>query len=60
MPWMWPDLIFQFLPEGRKHARYLNIIHEFTGKVIKDRAQEFHASDIQGKRAAFLGKFFYP
>jgi len=59
MPWMWPDLIFKLLPEGREHDRYLNIVHQFTKKVIQDRAQAFHASEIHGKRSAFLGKFFY-
>jgi len=56
MPWLWPDLIFKVLPEGREHDRCLNIIHEFTRKVIHDRAQEFHASEAHGKRSAFLGK----
>jgi cytochrome P450 family 4 subfamily V len=59
MPWMWPDLIFKLLPEGREHDRCLNIVHQFTKKVIQDRAQAFHASEIHGKRSAFLGKFFY-
>jgi hypothetical protein len=57
MPWMWPDLIFKLLPEGREHDRYLNIVHQFTQKVIQDRAQAFHASEIHEKRSAFLGKF---
>ncbi len=56
MPWMWPDWIFKWLPEGREHDRYLKIIHQFTGKVIEDRAQSFHANEIQGKHSAFLGK----
>jgi hypothetical protein len=57
MPWMWPDLLFKLLPEGREHDQCLNIIHQFTGKVIEERAQEFHANEIRGKRSAFLGKF---
>jgi hypothetical protein len=57
MPWMWPDLLFTLLPEGREHDQCLNIIHQFTGKVIENRAQEFHANEIRGKRSAFLGKF---
>ena len=58
MPWMWPDLLFKLLPEGREHDRCLNTIHQFTKKVIQDRAEAFHAKDIRGKRSAFLGKFF--
>jgi hypothetical protein len=58
MPWMWPDLLFKLLPEGREHDRCLKTIHQFTGKVIEDRAKAFHASEIHGKRSAFLGKFF--
>ncbi|UJR08122.1 hypothetical protein I4U23_012399 [Adineta vaga] len=54
MPWMWPDIVFQFLPEGREHDRHLNTVHQFTKKVIDDRARDFHASNIQGKRLAFL------
>jgi hypothetical protein len=58
MPWMWPDWVFKFLPEGREHERCLNIVHQFTQKVIQDRAQAFQASENRGKRSAFLGKFF--
>ncbi|CAF4995242.1 unnamed protein product, partial [Rotaria sp. Silwood1] len=54
MPWLWPDLIFKLLPQGRNHDRYLKIVHEFTKKVIDDRAQEFHADENRGKRSAFL------
>ena len=59
MPWLWPDWIFNMLPEGREHARCLNIAHEFTGKVIEDRAKAFQASEFHGKRSAFLGKNFF-
>jgi hypothetical protein len=59
MPWMWPDLLFKLLPEGREHDRCLNTIHQFTEKVIQDRAQAFHANDIQRKRSAFLGNLFF-
>lgn len=55
MPWMWPDTIFKLLPDGRAHARYLDIVHRFTKKVIDDRARDFHASEMKGKRSAFLG-----
>ncbi|CAF1068446.1 unnamed protein product [Adineta steineri] len=54
MPWMWPDFLFNLLPEGREHNRCLNIVHQFTKKVIHDRAQDFHANQIHGKRSAFL------
>ncbi|CAF4209047.1 unnamed protein product [Adineta steineri] len=54
MPWMWPNFLFNLLPEGREHNRCLNIVHQFTKKVIDDRAQDFHANQIHGKRSAFL------
>ncbi|CAF5178080.1 unnamed protein product, partial [Rotaria magnacalcarata] len=54
MPWLWPDLIFKILPQGRAHDRYLKIVHQFTKKVIDDRAQAFHADEIRQKRSAFL------
>ncbi|CAF3997706.1 unnamed protein product [Adineta steineri] len=54
MPWMWPDFLFNLLPEGREHNRCLNIVQQFTKKVIHDRAQDFHANQIHGKRSAFL------
>ncbi|CAF0907860.1 unnamed protein product, partial [Adineta ricciae] len=54
MPWMWPDTIFKLLPDGRAHDRYLHIVHQFTKKVIDDRARDFHASEIKGRRSAFL------
>ena len=56
MPWLWPEWIFKMLPEGREHERCLKIAHQFTGKVIQDRAQAFQASEIHGKRSALLGK----
>ena len=59
MPWMWPDLLFKLIPDGREHDRCLNTIHQFTGKIIQDRAEAFHANDIHGKRSAFLGNFFF-
>ena len=58
MPWLSSDLMFKFLPEGREHDRCLNIIHNFTKKVIDDRAQAYENSQIYGKRSVFLGKFF--
>ncbi|CAF4343051.1 unnamed protein product, partial [Rotaria sordida] len=59
MPWLWPDLLFKLLPEGRDHDRNLNIIHQFTKKVIDDRAQAFRADENRGKRYAFLGNCFF-
>ncbi|UJR12468.1 hypothetical protein I4U23_016644 [Adineta vaga] len=54
MPWLWPDFLFNLLPEGREQNRCLKIVHQFTKKVIHDRAQNFHANGIDGKRLAFL------
>lgn len=56
MPWLWPDLLFKLMPEGREHDRCLNIVHNFTSKVIEDRARDFHADNVRSKRSAFLGK----
>lgn len=57
MPWLWPDLLFRWTPQGREHDRCLKIIHDFTGKVIQDRMNDFEADRIVGKRAAFLGEY---
>jgi hypothetical protein len=56
MPWMWPDWIFKWLPEGREHDRYIKTANRFVEKVIQNRAQAFHANEIQGKHSAFLGR----
>ncbi|CAF1079722.1 unnamed protein product [Adineta steineri] len=54
MPWLWPDFLFNLLSEGREQNRCLKIVHQFTKKVIDDRAQNFHANETDGKRLAFL------
>lgn len=56
MPWLWSDRLFKLTPEGREHERCLKIIHQFTQKVIADRAEAFQADQVQSKRSAFLGK----
>lgn len=56
MPWLWPKPLFDLLPDGREHSRCLNIVHQFTRKVINDRARAFQADEIHGKRPVFLGK----
>ncbi|KAJ8335908.1 hypothetical protein SKAU_G00392500 [Synaphobranchus kaupii] len=61
MPWFWPDIIYYLLGEGREHNRRLKVLHSFTEKVIKERAE--HVSDAESdsesdqgtkKRRAFL------
>lgn len=54
MPWLWSNLIFNVFPEGREHERCLKIIHQFTKRVIQDRANAFEATHVQEKRSAFL------
>jgi len=54
MPWLWPKPLFDLLPDGREHSRCLNIVHQFTRKVINDRARAFQADEIHGKRPVFL------
>ena len=58
MPWLWPDPIFRLTREGREHERCLEIIHQFTKKVIHERAAAFKADQVRSKRSAFLGMLF--
>ncbi|KAJ8022842.1 Cytochrome P450 4V2 [Holothuria leucospilota] len=39
-PWLWIDAIYRLLPSGRKHNRYLQILHEMTKSVIYERLGE--------------------
>jgi len=54
-PWLWPDFVFYLTREGREHERCLKTIHNFTAKVIEDRAKDFELDRIRSrKRSAFL------
>jgi len=35
-PWLHPDAIFALTSVGRKHAKNLKILHNFTEKVSKN------------------------
>ncbi|XP_016064466.1 PREDICTED: cytochrome P450 4V2, partial [Miniopterus natalensis] len=62
--WLWPNLLYAMFKEGREHKRTLQILHNFTNKVITERANEMRdeegKSDGRGttvpnrKRKAFL------
>ncbi|KYO46087.1 hypothetical protein Y1Q_0021662 [Alligator mississippiensis] len=39
-PWLWPEFLYPMFQEGREHNRSLRILHNFTDKVIKEKACE--------------------
>ncbi|XP_010172881.1 cytochrome P450 4V2 [Antrostomus carolinensis] len=39
-PWLWPDLVYMLLKEGKEHERNLKILHNFTDTVIAEKAAE--------------------
>ncbi|KAJ8022840.1 Cytochrome P450 4V2 [Holothuria leucospilota] len=39
-PWLWIDAIYGLLPSGRKHNRYLEMLHKMTKSVISERLEE--------------------
>ncbi|XP_037382244.1 cytochrome P450 4V2-like isoform X1 [Talpa occidentalis] len=65
MPWLWLDLLFFMVKEGREHKRSLKILHNFTKNVIAERAREMKrdgesqsnhkgTASSKNKRRAFL------
>ncbi|EFN68668.1 Cytochrome P450 4C1 [Camponotus floridanus] len=36
-PWLYSDMIFSLLPQGRKQKKILKILHGFTEKIIAER-----------------------
>ncbi|XP_023108141.2 cytochrome P450 4V2 isoform X1 [Felis catus] len=65
MPWLWLDFLFFMCKEGWEHKRNLKILHNFTNKVISERAKELKrdeehrsgdkdSSPSKNKRRAFL------
>ncbi|XP_029950371.1 cytochrome P450 4V8 [Salarias fasciatus] len=60
-PWFWPQLVYYTFGEGREHDRTLKVLHSFTSKVIRERAQVMSNTETdseneqgQNKRKAFL------
>lgn len=39
-PWLWIDFIYNLLPKGKKHNRYVKILHNMTRSVIEERLKE--------------------
>lgn len=33
-PWLWPDFIYNLLYQGKLTKKYLDILHNFTNRVI--------------------------
>ncbi|XP_004610396.1 cytochrome P450 4V2 [Sorex araneus] len=65
MPWLWLDLWFLMVKDGWEHKRSLKILHNFTNKVIVERAnamkreEEYRTENggtkpPQNKRRVFL------
>ncbi|XP_058796460.1 cytochrome P450 4C1-like [Phymastichus coffea] len=40
-PWFASEPVFRLLPQGQKYKEYLNILHGFTRKILKER-KEYH------------------
>ncbi|NWU10015.1 CP4V2 protein, partial [Cephalopterus ornatus] len=63
-PWLWPDFLYMLFKEGREHKRNLNILHNFTDRVIAEKAAELENTKqkkhgnceetVSKKRKAFL------
>ncbi|XP_020863343.1 cytochrome P450 4V2 [Phascolarctos cinereus] len=63
MPWLWLDMWYLLFKEGWEHKRSLKILHDFTDKVIEERARQMKENKAQKegdmkpkniKRLAFL------
>ncbi|GIX83082.1 cytochrome P450 4C1, partial [Caerostris extrusa] len=59
-PWLWSDVLFRLTSSGRGFDRDLNILHKFTGKVIREKKEEKltqkKLSDSQEGADEFRGK----
>lgn len=40
-PWLYSDLAFYLSPTGRKFAKYVNYVHDFDEKVIRERKRHW-------------------
>ncbi|XP_035219899.1 cytochrome P450 4V2-like isoform X2 [Stegodyphus dumicola] len=61
-PWLWNEFIYcYFFPSGWKHRKNLNLVHQFTRKMIKEK-KEFllknytsqSKNEMETRRKAFL------
>ncbi|XP_070846660.1 cytochrome P450 4V8 [Chaetodon trifascialis] len=43
-PWFWPEFAYKWFGEGRMHDKNLKILHAFTYKVIRERAQRISST----------------
>ncbi|XP_077980629.1 cytochrome P450 4V2-like [Glandiceps talaboti] len=41
-PWYWPDSLYNLTDGGKRHTKYLKILHGMTNKVIHERSAELH------------------
>lgn len=48
-PWLWNNFIFWFHPDSRIFKKSLNVLHNFTDKVIKERKEIYHESQKKKK-----------
>ncbi|KAA8594616.1 cytochrome P450 4V8 [Etheostoma spectabile] len=60
-PWLWPDFVYNYFGEGRKHDKTLKILHSFTYKVIHERMENISLDESDSdsdkgtkKRRVFL------
>ncbi|XP_038061793.1 cytochrome P450 4V2-like isoform X2 [Patiria miniata] len=63
-PWLWPNMLYGILPNGRRQAECLKVLHDTTNQVIQERSQDFvnlhprglddQSADQPKKRLAFL------
>ncbi|CAF1176406.1 unnamed protein product [Adineta ricciae] len=49
-PWLWPTFIFNRLPIGREHEKQVQILHDFSRKVIEERLATFNKDETSSKR----------
>ena len=55
MPWYWNDFVYFKVSHGIEYRRNLDIIQDFTRKVIKEREIEYKESNfMNSERKAFL------
>lgn len=59
-PWLYPDFLFNLFGWGGKQKQYLDVMHGFTKRVIKERKAEFTERiqngdfEDKGRKKAFL------
>ncbi|KAJ9590496.1 hypothetical protein L9F63_016447, partial [Diploptera punctata] len=50
-PWLYPDFVYNSLPCGKRFNKYVNILHSFSHKVIRQR-KEYYAELKSGRKVA--------